>query len=64
MVKCTGQQVLMSCHQVIVVLLCVGWAYMCTHSTYVYVCVSMTLYVCVRMCIHNVYIGMCIYNIS
>ena len=55
MVKCTGQGVLKwSCHQVIVVLLCVGWAYMCTHSTYVYVCVSMTLCVCVRMCIHNI----------
>ena len=26
------------------VLLCVGWAYMCTHSMYVYVCVSMMLY--------------------
>ena len=51
----------MSCHQVIGVLLCVGWVYMCTHSTYVYVCVSMTLYVCVRMRIHNMYIGMCVY---
>ena len=49
MVKCTGQGVLMSCHPVIGVLLCVGWACMCTHSTYVYVCVSMTLYVCTYM---------------
>ena len=40
----------MSCHLMIGVLLCVGWAYMCKHSTYVYVCVSMTLYV--RMCAH------------
>ena len=40
----------MSCHQVIGILLCVGWAYMCTHSTYVYVCVSMTLYVCMYVC--------------
>ena len=44
----------MSCHLMIGVLLCVGWAYMCTHSTYVYVCVSMTLYVSVCMCIHNI----------
>ena len=47
----------MSCHQVIGVLLCVGWACMCTLSMYVYVCVSMTLYVCVRMCVHNMYVG-------
>ena len=46
----------MSCHQVIGVLLCVGWAYMCTHSTYVYVCVSVTLYVCVRMCIRGYHV--------
>ena len=55
MVKCTGQGVLMSCHPVIGVLLCVGWAYMCTHSMYVYVCVSMMLYLfkltcCVVVC--------------
>ena len=62
MVKCTGQGVLMSCHPVIGVLLCVGWAYMCTHSTYVYVCVSMTLYV--RTCVHvytQHFVGMCVY---
>ena len=45
----------MSCHLMIGVLLCVGWAYMCTHSMYVYVCVSMMLYVfkltcCVVVC--------------
>ena len=53
--KCTGQRVLMLCHLMIGVLLYVGWAYMCTHSTYVYVCVSMMLYLfkltyCVVVC--------------
>ena len=55
MVKCTGQGVLISCHQVIGVLLCVGWAYMCTHSMDVYVCVSMTLYVCVCTCVYTTF---------
>ena len=55
MTKCTGQGILMSCHLMIGVLLCVGWAYMCTHSMYVYVCVSMMLYLfkltcCVVVC--------------
>ena len=56
MTKCNGQGILMSCHLMIGVLLCVGWAYMCTHSMYVYVCVSMVLYVfkltcCVVCCV-------------
>ena len=56
MTKCNGQGILMSCHLMIGVLLCVGWAYMCTHSMYVYVCVSMMLYLfkltcCVVCCV-------------
>ncbi len=55
MTKCTGQGILMSCHLMIGVLLCVSWAYMCTHIMYVYVCVSMMLYLfkltcCVVVC--------------
>ena len=57
----------MSCHLMIGVLLCVGWAYMCTHSMYVYVCVSMMLYVfkliitcCVVVCCVGVGCVLCV----